>query len=91
MRRRAPDPNLAAWRASLGGGLVVAVAVWGLLEALRRAAVEVDDAVADVWTAGKRLAQNTQTAHLLGGTRDAGTGLLQELERHRDLMGGSQP
>jgi hypothetical protein len=89
MRRRpGPAPDLAAWRASLVGGVVVAGAVWGLLEALRRAAVDVDEAVEDVWTAGKRLAQNTQATHLLTETRDGGVALLAELERHRDLMEG---
>lgn len=86
MRRR----NVIAWRASLAGGLVAAVAVWGLLEALRRVADDVDEAVQDVWTAGKRLAQNTQTSHLLIGTRDQGVGLLEELERHRKLKEGPQ-
>ncbi len=88
--RRGQGPNVAAWRASLAGGLVAAVAVWGLLEALRRAADDVDAAVEDVWTAGKRLAQNTQTSHLLVGTRDQGVYLLEELERHRKLKEGPQ-
>ncbi len=91
MRRGVSDPDLAAWRASLVGGLVVAGAVWGLLEALRRAAVDVERSVEDVWTAGKRLAQNTQAAHLLDGTRDGGVALLEELERHRDASEGSTP
>jgi hypothetical protein len=86
VRRRRPDPDVAAWRASLAGGLVAAVAVWGLLEALRRSVHDVEESVEAVWTAGKRLAQNTQTAHLLNGTRDGGVGLLEELERHRDLL-----
>jgi uncharacterized membrane protein len=94
MRRRpsALDPaDAARWRASLVVGLVVALVVWALLEALRRAAVNVETSVEDVWTAGKRLAQNTQAAHLLSGTRDGGGALLEELERHRDLMGDAQP
>lgn len=97
MRRRSPptgalDPaDAARWRASLVVGLVVAVVVWALLEALRRAAVDVERSVEDVWTAGKRLAQNTQAAHLLDATRDGGVALLHELERHRDLAGGPQP
>ena len=93
MRRREPalDPaDAARWRASLVAGLVVAVVVWVLLEALRRAVVDVERAVEDVWTAGKRLAQNTQAAHLLTGTRDGGVALLRELERHRDLTGDPQ-
>ena len=94
MRRRRPvlDPaDAARWRASLVVGLVVAVVVWGLLEALRRAANDVQRAVDDLWTAGKRLAQNTQAAHLLTGTRDGGGALLEELGRHRDLTGDRQP
>ena len=94
MRRRQPalDPaDAARWRASLVAGLVVAVVVWALLEALRRAAIGIEAAVEDVWTAGKRLAQNTQTVHLLNGTRDGGVALLQELERHRDLTGDPKP
>ena len=91
MRRRRPDPNLAAWRLTLVAGLVVTVAVWALLELLRRAARDVDASVDAVWTAGKRLAQNTQAAHQLAGTRAAGVGLLEELQRHRDPSGDAQP
>ena len=95
MRRRRPsslDPaDAARWRASLVVGLVVAVVVWALLEVLRRSASDVERAVEDLWTAGKRLAQNTQAAHLLTGTRDGGAALLDELERHRDLTGDPRP
>ena len=95
MRRRRSsslDPaDAARWRASLLVGLVVAVVVWGLLEVLRRSARDVERAVEDLWTAGKRLAQNTQAAHLLTGTRDGGVALLDELERHRDLTGDPRP
>ena len=96
MRRRATPPLLdpadaARWRASLVVGLVVAVVVWALLELLRRAAVDVERSVEDVWTAGKRLAQNTQTTHLLAGTRDGGVALLEELQRHRRPTGDPQP
>ena len=96
MRRRATPPLLdpadaARWRASLVVGLVVAVVVWALLELLRRAAVDVERSVEDVWTAGKRLAQNTQTTHLLVGTRDRGVALLEELEHHRALSEEAQP
>ncbi len=91
MRRGLSDRDAAAWRASLVGGLIAAGAVWGLLEALRRAAIDVERSVEDVWTAGKRLAQNTQAAHLLDGTRDGGVALLEELERHREANGGTTP
>lgn len=91
MRGGLRDADAAAWRASLAGGLVVAGAVWVLLEAVRRSVVDVERSVEDVWTAGKRLAQNTQAAHLLDGTRDGGVALLAELEHHRDLTEGSTP
>ena len=76
------------WLISLGGGLVVALAVWGLLEALRRTVNEVDRAVDDVWTMGKRVAGNTQTTHMLGRTRELGGELLEEVERHGALAKG---
>jgi len=67
---------------TLAGGVVVLGAVGGLLEALRRSVQDVDRAVSDVWTAGKRLAQNTQSAHVLQTTRARTAQLREELERH---------
>jgi hypothetical protein len=75
--------NQTAWWISLGVGLVVALVVWGLLEALRRTVAEVERAVDDVWTMGKRVAQNTSTSYLMGTTLERGGELLGELERHR--------
>ncbi len=75
--------NQTAWWTSLGVGLVVALVVWGLLEALRRTVVEVERAVDDVWTMGKRVAQNTSTSYLLGTTLERGGELLGEVEEHR--------
>lgn len=79
MRRRPTED--ARWWATLGGGVVVLAAVGGLLEMLRRSVRDVDRAVADVWTAGKRLAQNTQSAHLLKTTKTRTATLREELER----------
>jgi hypothetical protein len=76
-----------AWWVSLGVGLVVALVVWALLEILRRTVNEVDRAVNDVWTMGKRVAQNTATTHMLGGTKELGVELLEEVERHAALAG----
>ena len=80
--------NQTLWWITLGVGLVVALVVWGLLEALRRTVNEVDRAVDDVWTMGKRLAQNTATSHLLATTKARGGELLEELEEHRPAAGG---
>jgi uncharacterized protein HemY len=74
-----------AWWVSLAVGLVVALVVWFLLEWLRRTVKEVDRAVDDVWTMGKRVAQNTATTHVLLGTRELGVELLDEVKRHGEL------
>ena len=83
MTEIALSTNETLWWISLGVGLVVALVVWGLLEALRRSVNEVDRAVTDVWTMGKRVAQNTATSHLLGTTKERGGDLLEELGHHR--------
>jgi hypothetical protein len=80
--------NQTLWWVTLGVGLVVALVVWGLLEALRRTVLEVERAVDDVWTMGKRLAGNTATTHLLQTTKERGGELLEELEEHRSVTGG---
>ena len=75
--------NQTLWWITLAVGLVVALVVWFLLERLRRAVVEVDRDVSDVWTMGKRVAQNTSTTYLLGTTKARGVELAGELEHHR--------
>ena len=80
--------NQTLWWITLGVGLVVALVVWGLLEALRRTVNEVDRAVDDVWVMGKRLAQNTATSHLLATTKARGVELVEELEEHRKAARG---
>jgi ABC-type protease/lipase transport system fused ATPase/permease subunit len=80
--------NQTLWWVTLGVGLVVALVVWALLEALRRTVLEVERAVDDVWTMGKRVAQNTATSHLLATTKERGGELLEELEQHRAPAGG---
>ena len=79
------DGVVLAWWLSLAAGLVIALVVWFLLEWLRRTVHAVDDAVSDVWTMGKRVAQNTQTTYLFGTTKARGLDLLEELERHAAL------
>ncbi|HEV3378789.1 MAG TPA: hypothetical protein VG126_16075 [Thermoleophilaceae bacterium] len=91
MLELAISTNQTLWWITLGVGLVVALVVWGLLEALRRTVLEVERAVDDVWTMGKRVAQNTATSHLLATTKERGGELLEELEQHRRLAGGGGP
>ena len=80
----------AVWWLTLGGGLVVAIVVWALLEVLRRSVDDVRRGVDDVLRAGGRLAQNTAAAHLLQTTKARGVDLLAELERHRTPTEGAQ-
>jgi hypothetical protein len=88
MLELAMSTNQTLWWVTLAVGLVVALVVWGLLEALRRTVLEVERAVDDVWTMGKRVAQNTATSHLLATTKERGGELLEELEQHRAPAGG---
>jgi len=74
--------NETAWVITLVVGLVVALVVWGLLEALRRTVNQVERSVNDVWTMGKRVAGNTQTTHLLATTKARGVELHEELQEH---------
>jgi ABC-type protease/lipase transport system fused ATPase/permease subunit len=93
MLELAISTNQTLWWVTLGVGLVVALVVWGLLEALRRTVLEVERAVDDVWTMGKRVAQNTATSHLLETTKTRGGELIEELEQHRTPAGagGGEP
>jgi len=77
--------NQTAWWITLAVGLVVAVVVWALLEALRRTVKQIDAGVDELWRTGKMVAQNTQTSHLLGATVARGTELVEEVERHGEL------
>ncbi len=74
-----------AWWLGLAVGLVVAGVVWFLLEWLRRTVRDVNDGVTAIWTAGKLVAQNTQTTHLFLTTRTLGGDLLAELGEHARL------
>lgn len=85
MRRE--DRNARAWAATLGAGLVVEIAVWGLLEWLRRTVDGVEEAVGGVWTTGKQVAQNTQAAHVLGDTSAAAARLAAAVDAARPPEG----
>jgi uncharacterized protein HemY len=83
MTMLALSTNQTLWWITLAVGLVVALVVWFLLERLRRSVVQVDRHVSDVWTMGKRVAQNTSTTYLLQTTKARGVELADELEHHR--------
>lgn len=83
--------NQMLWWVTLAIGLVVALVVTVLLEALRRTVVSVRDSVEDLWTMGTRVAQNTSTSYVLDTTKERGGELVKELERHRSPPERSQP
>jgi type II secretory pathway component PulF len=78
----AMSSNQTAWWITLAVGLVVALVVWGLLEVLRRTVNDVERGVLEIWTMGKRVAQNTATTHTLAVTKERGVELLEELQQH---------
>lgn len=80
------DGVVIAWWVALAAGLIVAIVVWALLEILRRTVLRIEEGVRAVWTMGKRVAQNTQTTHLLGTTKARGVELLEELGEHAALV-----
>lgn len=80
-----------AWWVALGVGLVVALVVWALLELLRRTVDRIDAGAAAVWTSGKRVAQNTWTAHLFNTTKARGVELLEEVQQHAAAAERSGP
>ncbi len=87
MNRRLRKETIRRWQATLAAGLVVAVVVWALLEWLRRTVKGVEEAVEDVWTAGKRLAQNTQATHLLQTAKRHGARLGEQLAARTEDRG----
>ncbi len=82
--------NQTAWWITLAVGLVIALVVWALLEALRRTVKQVDESVATLWAMGQKVAQNTQTTYLLQTTKARGADLLEELEQHAVLAERSE-
>jgi hypothetical protein len=82
------DADVRAWWLTLAAGLVVALVVTALLEWLRRTVLDVERGVDAIWTSGKRVAQNTQTTHVLQPTKARGLDLREEVERHREMVDG---
>lgn len=74
--------NQVLWWVALVVGLVVAGVVTALLETLRQTVVQVNEAVAELWNMGTRLAQNTSATHVLDTTKARGIELVEEFERH---------
>ncbi len=63
-----PGAAYTVWWVSLGIGLVVILVVAVLLTLIVRTSRQIDGAVADIWTVGQRIANNTVHIPLLHRT-----------------------
>ncbi|HWC27272.1 MAG TPA: hypothetical protein VG474_11865 [Solirubrobacteraceae bacterium] len=87
MRRARREPVLSP--RLLGAALVVELAVWVLLEVIRRlVGKRLYPRVTNVWIAGRQLVQNTQALHTLNATQRRSAELVEELERQQQPAGG---
>ena len=50
-----------------------------------------DRSVGEVWTMGKRVAQNTSTTYLLSTTKERGVELVEELGHHAAAASTGEP
>ncbi|CAN5438456.1 hypothetical protein BH18ACT8_BH18ACT8_00950 [soil metagenome] len=74
------------WWLALGLGLVGAVVATVLLHIFLMQVWRVERAAGQVWAAGKQVAANTSTTWLLGVTADRLGSLIEEAERHEQLL-----
>jgi malonyl CoA-acyl carrier protein transacylase len=87
LRRLHREPPVT-WRL-LGAVLAAELAVWALLELIRRLVGQrLDERVTKVWIAGRQLVQNTQMLHTLNVTQQRAAELVEELERHQQPARG---
>ena len=86
--RRARRDDVLSWRL-LGAALITELAVWALLETIRRlVGGRLYARVTKVWIAARQLAQNTQALHTLNATQRRSVELVEELERHHATAAG---
>lgn len=77
---------LTWWWASLAAGLVVLLAVAGLLHLLLEVVHRIHDRLLDVWRAGAAVARNTATTWMLDNAAGHAERLRRELEVHQELL-----
>jgi len=82
-----PD-ELSLWKAVLVAGVILVVAVIGLLSLLLIVVRTIDRNVVQLWTDTKLLATNTTGLYQVAGTGSIVRALREELLRHEKLLGG---
>lgn len=83
--------EITLWQAVLVTGVIIVVAVIGLLKLLLAGVRTIDRNVVQLWTDTKLLATNTTGLYQLAGTGSIVRALREELLRHEKLLkGGGQ-
>ena len=84
-----PTPEeYTLWKAVLVSGVILVIAVIGLLSLLLAVVRTIDRNVVQLWTDTKLLATNTTGLYQLAGTGSIVRALRAELLRHEKLLGG---
>lgn len=80
--------ELSLWKAVLVAGIILVVAVIGLLSLLLIVVRTIDRNVVQLWTDTKLLATNTTGLYQVAGTGSIVRALREELLRHEKLLRG---
>ena len=80
--------EITLWQAVLVTGVIIVVAVIGLLKLLLAGVRTIDKNVIQLWTDTKLLATNTTGLYQLAGTGSIVRALREELLRHEKLLKG---
>ena len=84
-----PTPEeYTLWKAVLVSGVILVIAVIGLLSLLLAVVRTIDRNVVQLWTDIKLLATNTTGLYQLAGTGSIVRALREELLRHEKLLAG---
>ncbi len=82
--------EVTLWKAVLIAGVILVVAVIGLLSLLVVVVRTIDRNVVQLWTDTKLLATNTTGLYQLAGTGSIIRALREELLRHEKLLGAGR-
>lgn len=82
--------EMSLWKAVLVAGVILVIAVIGLLSLLVTVVRTIDRNVVQLWTDTKLLATNTTGLYQIAGTASVVRALREELLRHEKLLGGGR-
>lgn len=82
--------EMSLWKAVLVAGVILVIAVIGLLSLLVTVVRTIDRNVVQLWTDTKLLATNTTGLYQIAGTASVVRALREELLRHEKLLRGGR-